>query len=138
MTLIKYIDLFAGIGGTRLGVIKSCFELGFVSECVFTSEWDKFAQKTYEANFGEKPEGDITKIRSADIPEHNLLLAGFPCQPFSIAGISKKNALKHPHGFSCDKQGNLFFVIERIIRDKQPEAFLLENVKHLGFQQSIL
>ncbi len=131
MLEIKFIDLFAGIGGTRLGFEQACKELGVICKCVFTSEWDKHAQKTYQANFGESPAGDIRSILSDDIPDHNVLLAGFPCQPFSIAGVSKKNALKDPHGFACEKQGNLFFEIERIIRDKQPEAFLLENVKHL-------
>jgi len=98
---------------------------------VFSSEWDKYAQITYEANFGEKPYGDITKINSIDIPEHNILVAGFPCQPFSISGVSKKRSLKKPDGFKDEKQGNLFWEIRRIIKDKKPNAFLLENVKHL-------
>jgi len=90
---LKFIDLFAGIGGTRLAFEKAgC-------ECVFSSEWDKFAQQTYEANFGEKPRGDIREIPSSDIPDHDILVAGFPCQPFSISGVSKKNALGKPHGF---------------------------------------
>ena len=90
---LKFIDLFAGIGGTRLAFEKAgC-------ECVFSSEWDKFAQQTYEANFGEKPHGDIRKIPSSEIPDHDILVAGFPCQPFSISGVSKKNALGKPHGF---------------------------------------
>ena len=90
---LKFIDLFAGIGGTRLAFEKAgC-------ECVFSSEWDKFAQQTYEANFGEKPKGDIREIPSSEIPNHDILVAGFPCQPFSISGVSKKNALCKPHGF---------------------------------------
>lgn len=122
---LKFIDLFAGIGGTRLAFEKAgC-------ECVFSSEWDKFAQQTYEANFGEKPHGDIREIPSSEIPDHDILVAGFPCQPFSISGVSKKNALGKPHGFDDLTQGTLFFEIKRIIRDKKPAAFLLENVKHL-------
>lgn len=123
----RFIDLFAGIGGLRRG-----FEpLG--GECVFTSEWDKFSQKTYRANFDCEHElaGDITKIGVEDIPEHDVLLAGFPCQPFSIAGVSKKNALKRPHGFACEAQGTLFFDVARIIAAHRPRAFLLENVKNL-------
>ena len=111
-----FIDLFAGIGGIRMPFE----ELG--GTCVFTSEWDKSAQMVYLANFGEKPHGDITKIESSKIPDHNILLAGFPCQPFSIIG----NGL----GFA-DTRGTLFFEIERILKDKKPEAFLLENVKQL-------
>lgn len=123
-----FIDLFAGIGGLRLG-----FE-GLGGRCVFTSEWDKFAQTTYTANFPNDTHtiaGDITKIRVDDIPRHDLLLAGFPCQPFSIAGVSKKNALGMPHGFECATQGTLFFDVARIIAAKRPKAFLLENVKNL-------
>jgi len=111
-----FIDLFAGIGGIRMPFE----ELG--GSCVFTSEWDKSAQMVYLANFGEKPHGDITKIESSKIPDHNILLAGFPCQPFSIIG----NGL----GFA-DTRGTLFFEIERILKDKKPEAFLLENVRQL-------
>lgn len=122
---LKFIDLFAGIGGTRLAFEKTgC-------ECVFSSEWDKFAQQTYEANFGEKPKGDIREIPSSEIPDHDILVGGFPCQPFSISGVSKKRALGVPHGFEDPTQGTLFFEIKRIIRDKRPMAFLLENVKHL-------
>ena len=112
----KFIDLFAGIGGIRIPFQ----ELG--GECVFTSEWDKFAQKTYRINFGETPNGDITKIESESIPDFDILLGGFPCQPFSQAGLKR--------GFS-DTRGTLFFEIERIIKDKRPKAFLLENVKQL-------
>lgn len=121
-----FIDLFAGIGGLRLG-----FEAAG-GQCVFTSEWDTYSQKTYQANFGnEEIHGDITKIDAADVPDHDVLLAGFPCQPFSLAGVSKKNALGRPHGFACETQGTLFFDVERIIAEKRPKAFLLENVKHL-------
>jgi len=120
-----FIDLFAGIGGTRIG-----FEAAG-ARCVFSSEWDKFAQITYEANHGERPKGDITKIPSSDIPDHDILVAGFPCQPFSISGVSKKNALNRPHGFDDPEKGNLFFEITRVLRDKHPQAFLLENVKNL-------
>ncbi len=123
----RFVDLFAGIGGLRRG-----FEpLG--GQCVFTSEWDRYAQATYKANFAcdHDVAGDITKIEADDIPEHDVLLAGFPCQPFSIAGVSKKNALKRPHGFDCETQGTLFFEVERIIAAHRPKAFLLENVKNL-------
>lgn len=120
-----FIDLFAGIGGMRLA-----FE-AVGGKCVFSSEWDKYAQKTYFSNFGDLPEGDITKIPSEKIPDHDILLAGFPCQPFSIAGVSKKNSLGRAHGFLDETQGTLFFEVARIIRDKRPKAFLLENVKNL-------
>ncbi|MBK7925493.1 MAG: DNA (cytosine-5-)-methyltransferase [Gemmatimonadetes bacterium] len=121
-----FIDLFAGIGGLRLG-----FEAAG-GKCVFTSEWDTYSQKTYKANFGnDEIHGDITQIDAREVPDHDVLLAGFPCQPFSLAGVSKKNALGRPHGFACETQGTLFFDVERIIAEKQPKAFLLENVKHL-------
>lgn len=125
MTQFTFIDLFAGIGGTRLG-----FESAG-GECVFTSEWDKYAQKTYETNFGDIPFGDIRQVKTNQIPDFDILLAGFPCQPFSIAGVSKKISLGRAHGFSDDKQGNLFFEIARIIEAKQPSGFMLENVKNL-------
>ena len=121
----KFIDLFAGIGGFRLAFQN----LG--GKCVFTSEWNHFAQKTYEANFGEVPFGDITKIEEDNVPDHDILIAGFPCQPFSIAGVSKKNALGRQHGFKDETQGTLFFDIVRILEKKKPKAFLLENVKNL-------
>lgn len=123
----KFIDLFAGIGGLRLA-----FE-SIGGECVFTSEWDSYAQRTYLANFGDTHalNGDITQIHEADVPDHDVLLAGFPCQPFSIAGVSKKNSLGRAHGFACDTQGTLFFDVARIIKEKKPKAFLLENVKNL-------
>jgi len=123
----RYIDLFAGIGGIRKGFDS----VG--GHCVFTSEWDKYAQQTYSANFRDnRPvEGDITKIDENDIPDHDVLVGGFPCQPFSIAGISKKNSLGREHGFACETQGTLFFDVARIIKAKRPAAFLLENVKNL-------
>ena len=122
-----FIDLFAGIGGIRLG-----FE-AHGGRCVFTSEWNKWSQKTYIENFGNTHDmvGDIVPFNAKDIPEHDVLLAGFPCQPFSIAGVSKKNALGRPHGFECTTQGTLFFDVARIIAEKRPKAFLLENVKNL-------
>lgn len=121
----KFIDLFAGIGGFRLAFQN----LG--GKCVFTSEWNPFSQKTYEANFGEIPFGDITKINENNIPNHDILLAGFPCQPFSIAGVSKKISLGRHHGFKDEAQGTLFFDIVRILETKRPKAFMLENVKNL-------
>jgi DNA (cytosine-5)-methyltransferase 1 len=121
----RFIDLFAGIGGTRIAFEEAgC-------KCVFSSEWDKYAQITYEANFGDKPAGNIREIESKDIPPYDILVAGFPCQPFSISGVSKKNALNIPHGFDDPRQGTLFFEIRRIIKETQPKAFLLENVKNL-------
>lgn len=113
---IKIIDLFAGIGGIRLGFEK----IG--AECVFSSEWDKYAQNMYEENFGERPFGDINEIEPSSIPDHDFLLAGFPCQPFSIAGKQL--------GFA-DTRGTLFFNIEKIIEAKKPYGFFLENVKRL-------
>lgn len=120
-----FIDLFAGIGGIRLAFQANG------GKCVFSSEWDIYAKKTYEANFGEVPFGDITKIAEQDIPDHDVLLGGFPCQPFSIAGVSKKNSLGRSHGFLDETQGTLFFDIARIIKHKKPKAFMLENVKNL-------
>lgn len=123
----NFIDLFAGIGGIRKG-----FD-AIGGHCVFTSEWNKFAQETYAANFRDNhpPHGDITAIGTDEIPDHDVLLAGFPCQPFSIAGVSKKNSLGRKHGFLDETQGTLFFDVARIIRAKRPAAFLLENVKNL-------
>jgi DNA (cytosine-5)-methyltransferase 1 len=123
----KFIDLFAGIGGIRKGFEQAG------GQCVFTSEWDNYAQKTYSINFpsGEPITGDITKVNLSQIPDHDLLLAGFPCQPFSIAGVSKKNALGRPTGFADKTQGTLFFDVARIIKEKRPKAFVLENVKNL-------
>jgi DNA (cytosine-5)-methyltransferase 1 len=125
--MFRFIDLFAGIGG-----IRQAFEpLG--GRCVFTSEWDAYAQQTYRANFADSHDitGDITQVDAEDVPDHDVLLAGFPCQPFSIAGVSKKNSLGRAHGFACETQGTLFFDVCRIIEAKQPKAFLLENVKNL-------
>jgi DNA (cytosine-5)-methyltransferase 1 len=121
----SFIDLFAGIGGTRIAFQEAgC-------KCVFSSEWDKYARITYEANFGERPLGDIRTITNDEIPDHDILVAGFPCQPFSISGVSKKKALNKPHGFQDLTQGTLFFEIKRILLGKKPRAFLLENVKNL-------
>jgi DNA (cytosine-5)-methyltransferase 1 len=127
MSDFTFIDLFAGIGGIRLG-----FE-SIGGKCIFASEWNDWAKKTYQANFGgeEMFVGDIAPYLAEDVPDHDVLLAGFPCQPFSIAGISKKNALGRPHGFECTTQGTLFFDVARIIAAKKPKAFLLENVKNL-------
>jgi DNA (cytosine-5)-methyltransferase 1 len=123
----SFIDLFAGIGGMRMG-----FESAG-GRCVFTSEWNPWARKTYAANFGEGEPiaGDIRDQVEDEIPDHDVLVAGFPCQPFSIAGVSKKNALGRPHGFACATQGTLFFDVARILAAKRPRAFLLENVKNL-------
>ncbi|WP_353508749.1 DNA (cytosine-5-)-methyltransferase [Intrasporangium sp.] len=120
-----FIDLFAGIGGLRLGLEA------IQGECVFSSEWDKFAQQTYQAWYGERPAGDINAIDPASIPNHHILAAGFPCQPFSIAGVSKKLSLGRAHGFADVKQGNLFFALADIIGAKRPAVILLENVKNL-------
>lgn len=120
-----FIDLFAGIGGMRLAFEKAgC-------KCIFSSENNKFSQETYLNNFGDVPEGDITKINEKDVPDHDILVAGFPCQPFSIAGVSKKKSLGRDHGFLDQAQGTLFFDIARILKEKRPKAFLLENVKNL-------
>lgn len=131
---IRIIDLFAGIGGIRRGFEQAAADVGGVEvECVFTSEWDRFAQQTYVANYpGETVHGDISDPGTqAAIPEFDILLAGFPCQPFSLAGVSKKNALGRPHGFKDLTQGTLFHEIVKIIEEHQPAAFFLENVKHL-------
>ncbi|MEX3897329.1 DNA (cytosine-5-)-methyltransferase [Paraburkholderia sp. BR10954] len=133
----SFIDLFAGIGGIRMG-----FE-AHGGECVFTSEWNEFSTRTYRENYGQNYGsnaasggahaliGDIVTFPAEDVPSHDVLLGGFPCQPFSIAGVSKKNALGRPHGFECTTQGTLFFDVARIIAAKRPAAFLLENVKNL-------
>ena len=124
----RFIDLFAGIGGFRMG-----FE-SIGGKCVWTSEWDENCRKTYQANFACDHEvaGDITKVKDLDlIPEFDVLLAGFPCQPFSIAGVSKKNSLGRAHGFLDKTQGTLFFDVARIIKHHKPAAFVLENVKNL-------
>lgn len=122
-----FIDLFAGIGGLRQG-----FE-AIGGKCIFSSEWNRFCQTTYETNYDDDHvvTGDITEIQTQEIPAHDVLLAGFPCQPFSLAGVSKKNALNQPHGFRCETQGTLFFDVARILADCRPRFFLLENVKNL-------
>ena len=122
-----FIDLFAGIGGIRKGFEQAG------GKCLYTSEWDEFAQKTYINNYPSKHRinGDITKVDAKDIPDHDVLLAGFPCQPFSIAGVSKKKSLGRPTGFEDKTQGTLFFDVARIIKEKQPKVFVLENVKNL-------
>ena len=124
-TPFRFIDLFCGIGGFRIAFEKQG------AKCVFSSDYDKFSQQTYEANFGEKPSGDIHNVAVADIPEHDILCAGFPCQPFSLAGVSKKLSLGRKHGFDDVKQGNLFFSLADIIEYHRPSAFVLENVKNL-------
>lgn len=123
----SFIDLFAGIGGIRMG-----FE-SHGGHCAFTSEWNDFSKKTYLENFGDRHPfvGDIVPFPLEDVPDHDVLLGGFPCQPFSIAGVSKKNSLGRPHGFECTTQGTLFFNVAQIIAAKRPKAFLLENVKNL-------
>lgn len=120
-----FIDLFAGIGGFRIALER----LG--GNCVFTSEWDKYSQKTYKSWFDEVPHGDIREIKPKDIPDHDILAAGFPCQPFSLAGVSKKISLGRAHGFKDRNQGNLFFYLATIIKTKRPPIVFLENVKNL-------
>ncbi len=126
--VFRFIDLFAGIGGLRRG-----FEpIG--GHCVFTCEWDRYSKATYAANFPDDEHKIADDIRAVDldsIPAHDVLLAGFPCQPFSIAGVSKKNALNRPHGFACEAQGTLFYNVASIIRHHRPKVFVLENVKNL-------
>lgn len=122
---LTFIDLFAGIGG-----IRTAFEFAG-AKCVYSSEWNRFAAQTYEANYGELPDGDITKVDEFNIPHHDILTGGFPCQPFSIAGVSKKKSLGKAHGFLDKTQGTLFFDVLRILKAKKPKAFLLENVRNL-------
>lgn len=122
---LTFIDLFCGIGGFRIAFERAgC-------ECVFSSDWNEKAQDTYEVNFAERPHGDIYSVPDNVIPPHNILCAGFPCQPFSIAGVSKKLSLGKAHGFDDKEQGNLFFSLAEIIEFHQPAAFVLENVKNL-------
>ena len=121
----SFIDLFAGIGGMRLAFESTG------ARCVYSNEWNKYSQQTYYANFGVQPDGDITKIPADNIPNHDILVAGFPCQPFSIAGVSKKNSLGRATGFEDKTQGTLFFDVCRILKAKRPKAFMLENVKNL-------
>jgi len=125
--LYTFADLFAGIGGTRLAFERTG------GKCVFACEIDKFSRMTYLENFGDVPAGNVMEIENERIPEHNILVAGFPCQPFSLAGVSKRKSLDRPHGFACKAQGRLFFRIVNILSAKQPAAFFLENVKHLRF-----
>lgn len=122
---LTFIDLFAGIGGIRIGFENAG------ARCVYSSEWNKYCQEIYFANFGDMPDGDITKVNAASIPEHDILVGGFPCQPFSIAGVAKKNSMGRATGFEDKTQGTLFFDVCRIIKKKRPKAFLLENVKNL-------
>lgn len=121
----KFVDLFAGIGGFRQALQR----LG--GSCRYSVEWDKYCQKTYREWYGETPKGNITKIKPSEIPDCDILGAGFPCQPFSIAGVSKKKSLGHAHGFECVNQGNLFFTLATIIEEKRPPIIFLENVKNL-------
>ncbi len=125
---IKFIDLFAGIGGIRLGFERAG------GECVWSNDYDKYSEITYTENFGKDEffPGDIKKVNSADLPDFDILCGGFPCQPFSIAGVSKKNSLNKPHGFLDEAQGTLFYEILRFLRERSPKAFFLENVKNLG------
>lgn len=120
-----FIDLFAGIGGMRIAYERAG------GRCVYSNEWNKYSQQTYYANFGIQPDGDITKVDADSIPDHDILVAGFPCQPFSIAGVSKKQSLGQATGFEDKTQGTLFFDICRILKAKRPKAFMLENVKNL-------
>lgn len=123
--MIKYIDLFCGIGGFHLAMAHNG------AKCVFASDWDKYSRITYAKNFAIEPSGDIHAVPISTIPKFDILCAGFPCQPFSLAGVSKKNSLGKKHGFSDEKQGNLFFTIANIIEHHRPKAFILENVKNL-------
>ncbi|MEO6453760.1 MAG: DNA cytosine methyltransferase [Ginsengibacter sp.] len=122
MEKLRFIDLFCGIGGFRVAMDEACIENDLLPECVFSSDIDPYCQDSYEINFGHRPTGDITKVHEKDIPDHDILFAGFPCQPFSIIGQMQ--------GFN-DIRGTLFFDIARIIKHKQPKAFILENVKQL-------
>lgn len=122
MEKLRFIDLFCGIGGFRIAFEDACRENNLLSECVFSSDIDKFAQDSYEANFGERPTGDITKVDEKSIPDHDVLFAGFPCQAFSIIGL---------RGGFDDIRGTLFFDVARILKEKKPKAFVLENVKQL-------
>lgn len=120
-----FIDLFAGIGGMHIAYTSAG------ARCVYANEWNKYSQQTYFANFGIQPDDDITKVAAEDIPDHDILVAGFPCQPFSIAGVSKKQSLGRATGFEDKTQGTLFFDVCRILKAKRPKAFMLENVKNL-------
>ena len=115
----RFIDLFCGIGGFRLAFEQAG------ARCVFSSDWDKYSQQTYAANFGERPHGDLRIVADTDVPAHDILCGGFPCQPFSLAGVSKKNSLGRAHGFDDERQGNLFFEIARLLHHHRPAAFVL-------------
>lgn len=128
--MFTFVDLFSGIGGMRIPFE----ELG--GKCVFSCEIDKFARQTYQENFGEEPVGDIREVKAQDIPDHNLLLAGFPCPTFSIAGVSKRKSLGMDHGLEDEEKGALFFEVARILETTRPAALLLENVKHLKYHDS--
>ena len=121
---VRYIDLFCGIGGFRYAADRVFSKMGLVGKCVYSSDIDVYAQASYEANFGERPDGDITKVDAADIPDFDILFAGFPCQAFSIIGKRE--------GFADTTRGTLFFDIARILKEKKPRAFVLENVKQLA------
>ncbi len=121
----RFVDLFSGIGGFRIAFENAG------GQCIFSCDADKYSRITYETNFGEEPRGNIYDIAVSEIPEHDVLCAGFPCQPFSLAGVSKKNSLGRGHGFKDEKQGNLFLAIAQILSFRRPNAFVLENVKHL-------
>ena len=123
--LFTFVDLFAGIGGIRLGLERAR------GRCVYSVENDRYARLTYERNFGSVEHDDARTIKPADIPAYDVLAAGFPCQPFSIAGVSKKNSLGRPHGFDDAVSGNLFFSIRDLVRDTRPPVVFLENVKNL-------
>jgi len=132
LTSITFIDLFSGIGGFRLAFERAG------GECVFASDWDELAQKTYEANYGHRPAGDITQITASNIPSHDILTAGFPCQSFSIAGVSKHNSLGNAHGFKYDTQGRLFFDVARIIDEKRPSESTPHCQNQSAHEQQIL
>lgn len=123
---LRFIDLFCGIGGFRLAFERAG------GRCVFSSDWDKYSRQTYATNFGEIPHGDLRLVADRDVPAHDILCGGFPCQPFSLAGVSKKNSLGRAHGFDDERQGNLFFEIARLLHHHRPAAFVLENVKNLA------
>ena len=125
MPKLTFVDLFAGIGGMRIPFDDAG------AKCVFSSEIDKYSRQTYFSNFGENPKGDIKKIDAAEIPNFDILIGGFPCQPFSLAGVPKYKSLGYDHGFNNVDKGTLFFDISRIINHHKPKAFLLENVKNL-------
>ena len=125
-----FIDLFAGIGGFRIAFERAG------GRCVYSNEWNKYSQQTYFANFGEQPEGDITKVDANSIPDHDILVGGFPCQPFSIAGVSKKNSMGRATGFEDQTQGTLFFDVCRIIKAKQQKAFPAPAGSFHGSQRS--